>query len=99
MSKTGGDALPSLDLLVVTPVFEPVWKDRQRVEWRGRPLDIVSLEGLATMKRLAGRPQDLADLAALHSEGIVVVRFLAGAVLPEPPTTLIDAHRLRLVRR
>lgn len=65
VSKAEGTALLSLDLLVVTPVFEPVWNDRQRVQWRGRTLDIVSLAGLATMKRLAGRPQDLADLAAL----------------------------------
>lgn len=45
-------AMMSLDVLVVA--------------WRGRDISIVSRSGLATMKRLAGRPQDLADLAVLE---------------------------------
>lgn len=59
-------ALMSLDLLLVGPVLDEVWRDRTTVSWRGREVSIVSRAGLATMKRLAGRPQDLADLAALE---------------------------------
>lgn len=68
LSKPDGPSLVSLDLLVVTPVFEPVWESRQSVEWRGRRLGIVSLGGLALMKRLASRKQGLADLEALGLE-------------------------------
>jgi len=60
------NALISLDLLVVGPGLEEVWHGRIAVPWRGREISIVSRDGLATMKRLAGRPQDLADLAALE---------------------------------
>lgn len=59
--------LMPIDFLVVVPTYEEVWKSRLRAEWGGRQLTVVSVEGLATMKRLAGRPQDLADIAALES--------------------------------
>ncbi|MGQ0504546.1 MAG: histidine kinase dimerization/phospho-acceptor domain-containing protein [Myxococcaceae bacterium] len=68
VSKSAGDALLSLDLHVVSPPFEAVWAARGEVEWRGRRLGIVSAAGLAHMKQLAGRPQDLADLEALGLE-------------------------------
>jgi hypothetical protein len=58
--------LMPIDFLVVVPTYEEVWKSRLRAEWGGRQLTVVSVEGLATMKRLAGRPQDLADIAALE---------------------------------
>jgi hypothetical protein len=57
--------LLSLDLLLVGPVYESSWSSRTRIPWRATNLQIVSRAGLATMKRLAGRPQDLADIAAL----------------------------------
>ena len=60
------NALMSLDLILVGSVLETVWNDRIRVRWRDREIGIVSRAGLVTMKRLAGRPQDLADLAALE---------------------------------
>ncbi len=60
----GGEHL-TIDLLVVSPVFAKVWEQREALEWAGLTLQIVSREGLATMKRLAGRKQDLADLEAL----------------------------------
>ncbi len=68
VSKPEGASLSSLDLLAVTPIFASVWAGRREVDWRGRSLGIVSLEGLASMKRLAGRKQDLADLEALGLE-------------------------------
>jgi hypothetical protein len=35
------------------------------VEWEGRRVSIVSRDGLALMKSLAGRDQDLTDLKQL----------------------------------
>ncbi len=68
VSKSEQDELLSLDLLVVAPVFQGVWESKETVEWRGRKLGIVSARGLARMKRLAGRAQDIADLEALGLE-------------------------------
>lgn len=62
------NVLLSLDLLLVGPVHQQAWDGRIQVPWRHSTLWIVSREGLATMKRFAGRPQDLADIARL--EGI-----------------------------
>ncbi len=59
--------LLSVDLLVVGSDFEEVWSGRIVVPWRQRKLTIVSRGGLVMMKRLAGRPQDLADIAALET--------------------------------
>jgi hypothetical protein len=58
--------LVSLDLIIVGPGLEEVWDGRIVVPWREREVSIVSRGGLVAMKRLAGRPQDLADLAALE---------------------------------
>jgi hypothetical protein len=63
-TETG--SLLSLDLLVVSSDLEEVWSARIRVGSRDRELWIVSREGLATMKRMAGRPKDLLDLAILE---------------------------------
>jgi len=54
--------LSTIDLMIVTPVLESAWASRVCARWRTRDVWTVSLEGLASMKRLAGRPQDLADL-------------------------------------
>lgn len=58
--------LLTLDLLVVSSDLEHVWAGRTVVPWRNRTIVVVSRDGLATMKRLAGRPQDLADLYVLE---------------------------------
>ncbi len=65
VSKSDGKTLLTLDLLLVTPVFEEVWRTRERARWGTRGVWVVSLAGLERMKRLAGRTQDLADLEAL----------------------------------
>lgn len=62
-------ALLSLDLLVVGPTLAEVWAQRTAVRWRDRDVAIVSRAGLIAMKRLAGRPQDLADIAAMEAPG------------------------------
>jgi hypothetical protein len=36
--------------------------------WKGRVVRVVSVDGLITMKRLASRPQDLADIAKLSGD-------------------------------
>jgi hypothetical protein len=61
--------LLSLDLLIVGPSLSDVWAARTSVRWRDREIPIVSRAGLVAMKRLAGRPQDLADIAALQGGG------------------------------
>lgn len=58
----------SLDLLLVTPEVEDVWQTKETIDFLGRKLCVVSREGLIKMKRLAGRPQDLADIARLEDE-------------------------------
>jgi hypothetical protein len=55
-----------IDFLLVTPVFEDVWATRLVAAYRERTIHVVSAPGLVTMKTLANRPQDLADIAALQ---------------------------------
>lgn len=59
-----GDTL-TVDLLIVNDQIEDVWQTRETFEWRGREVFVVSAEGLAKMKRIAGRDQDLLDLKKL----------------------------------
>ena len=58
----------SLDFLLVTQQVEDVWKGREKIDFLGSKLSVVSREGLIKMKRLAGRPQDLADIQRLENE-------------------------------
>ena len=58
----------SLDLLLVTPQVEDVWETREKIDFLGNRLSVVSREGLMKMKRLAGRSQDLADIERLENE-------------------------------
>ena len=68
VSRIRGTQLSTVDLMIVTPVLEPAWASRVCARWRSRDIWTVSLDGLARMKRLAGRPQDLADLDNLGLE-------------------------------
>jgi Nucleotidyl transferase AbiEii toxin, Type IV TA system len=58
--------LTSVDLLVVAYEYEAVWDARVRLPWRGREISVVSRDGLATMKKLSGRPLDLRDVDILE---------------------------------
>ena len=58
----------SLDLLLVTSHVEDVWETREKIDFLGKKLSVVSLSGLIKMKTLAGRPQDLADIWRLENE-------------------------------
>ncbi|MEJ7598546.1 MAG: hypothetical protein WKG01_11610 [Kofleriaceae bacterium] len=46
--------------------LERVWATRIVLAAGARRVSVVSRDGLVTMKRIAGRPQDLADLAKLE---------------------------------
>jgi len=58
----------SLDLLLVTPQVQDIWETKEKVDFLGNQLSVVSREGLIKMKTLAGRPQDLADIERLENE-------------------------------
>lgn len=68
ISEIDGVELLSLGLISVTPALAAVWESRELFEWQQRQLPAVSAEGLATMKRLAGREQDRLDLIKLGFE-------------------------------
>lgn len=62
-----GEVLP-LDYLLVTPQVEDVWETREKLDWEGKTLWIVSREGLIKMKQLAGRDKDLIDIDRIKNE-------------------------------
>jgi hypothetical protein len=65
----GTDLLP-VDLLVPRDAaLAALLADRRAVEWEGRSLWILSVDGLRALKRLRGSAQDRADLEALGPEG------------------------------
>lgn len=66
LSKFEGADFLTLDLILATPILEAVWASRECRSDGFRKLWVVSLEGLRTMKQLAAREQDLADLAMLQ---------------------------------
>ena len=63
--KTEGPEFLALDLIVLGSSLVGVWEDRELFEWDGVPIWVVSADGLARMKRRAGRDQDLLDLKKL----------------------------------
>lgn len=54
-----------LDLLIVNDSLQEVWEDRQTFDWQGLSVHVVSKQGLITMKKMAGRDQDLLDIKKL----------------------------------
>jgi hypothetical protein len=65
ISKVVGGELLTLDLLVLPASLADIWRDREVFQWEGRRITVVSAAGLARMKRVAGRRQDLLDLEQL----------------------------------
>ncbi len=47
--------------------FGEAWKNRVTSDYGGEPVFVISREDLIRNKRASGRPQDLADIAALES--------------------------------
>lgn len=68
VSKIIGDAILCLDLLLVTEEIEDVWGSRERINYLGRSMSVVSRDGLIKLKRRAARPQDLADIYRIENE-------------------------------
>ncbi len=66
VSRAVEKELTTLDLMLVSPVFEKVWTDRELIQLGNQSLKIVSKEGLISMKEVAGSPQDIADIDALR---------------------------------
>lgn len=63
-----GEDLPMvLDLLLVTPELETVWKERRRISWEKGELSVVSPKGLIHLKTLRGSGQDQDDITHLRS--------------------------------
>ena len=65
-SETG--IVLSLDLLIVTAETKNIWNSRVQADWEDGKLSVVSREGLIALKKLGGRPQDLADISALMED-------------------------------
>ena len=55
-----------LDVLLVTPALAAIFASRLIVEFEGGRLQVVSREGLITLKLAAARPQDLVDIQRLQ---------------------------------
>ncbi len=66
ISKVSGEDLLTLDLVLVSPIMQDVWEDRETFQIGDYEITVVSLSGLKKMKRLSGRPQDLVDLQQLE---------------------------------
>lgn len=57
-----------IDLITIVDglTFEAAWENRVRAEYGGVTVFVLSREDLLINKRASGRPQDLADIAALE---------------------------------
>jgi hypothetical protein len=65
VAKELGDVELTLDLVLVNPLLQAAWDGRTQWQLADGTMWIVSREGLAVMKRLAGRMQDYVDLQQL----------------------------------
>ena len=67
IDPSDGDVL-TLDLLLVTESFEDVWRTREVRSLAGKPLPVVSRDGLIKLKRSRSSDQDLVDIKRLNEE-------------------------------
>jgi hypothetical protein len=58
-----------LDVIEVQPgATSLAWQTRGSTEWEGHPVTVVSRDGLISLKRLRGSPQDIADISLLEGQ-------------------------------
>ena len=67
VSKRIGEDLLTIDLLLLPQFLKDVWEDRETYELDNVPVAVVSRSGLITMKKIAGRHQDLSDIDNLEN--------------------------------
>lgn len=65
-SKIVDGEVLTLDLMVVSPVYDEVWRTRERLPTDDGHLVVVSRAGLIQMKLTAARPKDVEDVARLE---------------------------------
>jgi len=58
----------TLDMILVTDAIQDVWETRVNANLEGGKLSVVSKEGLIALKKISGRPQDIADISALRKD-------------------------------
>ena len=68
VNKIFGKEYLTLDLLIVGPSLDDVWARKVDFTYRDQTVPAVSAAGLIKMKRIAGRPQDLADIDRLENK-------------------------------
>ncbi len=67
VSKAIGKDVLTVDLLLLPDFLWEVWQSRETYELDGVLVTVVSVDGLITMKKIAGRHQDLGDVEQLES--------------------------------
>ena len=60
--------LITVDLILVSEIYQRVWDGRLMVNWQGGEYRLVSRDGLLEMKRIADREKDRLDLKHLTSD-------------------------------
>jgi len=64
------DPLLEVDLFAEDPLpFDELWEQATVVQLEGQAIRIACIDHLIAMKKAVGRPQDLADIAALEALG------------------------------
>ena len=67
LGGANGSEPPLLDVLLINEELESVWRSRTRVAVESGSICVVSKQGLITLKRKAGRPEDLVDIRELEA--------------------------------
>jgi hypothetical protein len=66
--KFEGDEFLPLDILLVTPQLENIWKKRQQLDSKTGTISVVSSSGLIEMKKMRGNGIDQDDIRNLEGK-------------------------------